>query len=477
MIYLLIVIIILILVIVYNAIKFTPYVIEYEDSVKEKVDYEKAYHHLSELIKCETISYSDYNDADVKEFKKFQDKLKEFYPLVFKNSDFKIIRNTGLYFKIEGNSSDEATVLMAHYDVVPVGDYDKWVKPPFSGLIENGILYGRGTLDTKGTLHGLLEAIEYMLDKGYKPKHDLYLCFGGDEETGGNEQKAIKDYLVSQNVNITLVVDEGGAIVKNAFPTVSNRIAAVGTGEKGSSYIEVELEGDGGHASNPPKHTAVGKLAEAISKVENIKFKTEIPVPFSQMLDIVGRHTSFGFKLILANRWLFNGLLKRIFLKSGGEMAAMCHTTSAVTMAQGSEMANVLPARAKATINYRSLNTDTNDSIVEKIKIAINNPNAKVWVSKSSEASAYSEIDNDAFKVVQTAINQTWGRDVIVSPYLMVASSDSRHYSDICKNVYRFCPMELDRKHRDMIHNYNEQMDLEMIDKCIDFYINLLKKI
>jgi carboxypeptidase PM20D1 len=477
MIYFLVFILLIIGLMLYRTFKFTPYQVGYQEVIKENIDYKKSYQNLSELIKCKTISYIDYSDADKAEFTKFQNKLKEFYPLIFDAAEFKIIRNTGLYFKIDGKSSDEATVLMAHYDVVSVGDYDKWEKPPFSGIIEDGILFGRGTIDTKGTFHGVMESLNHLLKKGYKPKHDLYLCFGGDEECEGNEQKAIKDYLVSKNVNITLVVDEGGAIVSNAFPTVKQKIAAVGTGEKGSSFFEVEVKGDGGHSSNPPKHTALGKLASHIVKIENMKYKTEISKPFSQMLDIVGRHTSFGFRFILANRWLFNYLLIKIFLKSGGEMAAMCHTTSAVTMAEGAQMPNILPNKAKAVINYRSLNIDSNNSIIERIKQTINDPETSVRYISGSEASVYSDITTSGYNIVKKAINQTWGTDVVVTPYLMVARSDSRHYSDICDTVCRFCPMELDKEHRNMIHNYNEQMDLKMIDKCIEFYINLLKLI
>jgi carboxypeptidase PM20D1 len=158
-------------------------------------------------------------------------------------------------------------------------------------------------------------------------------------------------------------------------------------------------------------------------------------------------------------------------------MAAMCHTTSAVTMAEGAQMPNILPNKAKAVINYRSLNIDSNNSIIERIKQTINDPETSVRYISGSEASVYSDITTSGYNIVKKAINQTWGTDVVVTPYLMVARSDSRHYSDICDTVCRFCPMELDKEHRNMIHNYNEQMDLKMIDKCIEFYINLLKLI
>lgn len=459
---------------IYRALKFKPLPSRFEALDKVAFDQDEAINNLRKMIQIPTISNSDYTKCDQKQFKHFAELLVELYPNVNKHCERKLLGNTGILYHFKGKSAANPTVLMSHYDVVPIGDIDKWDHPPFSGEIIDNCLWGRGTLDTKITLMATLQATETLLKKGFVPENDIYLSFSGDEEVAGKSAETIVDHLAKQGIKPGLVVDEGGAIVKDIFPTVTKDIAVIGIGEKGIMDVKFTVKGKGGHASTPPIHTALGELAMVINQCEKKPFKSHLSPPIIGLLDRVGRHASFPFRLLLANMWLFKGLLLFAFNKMGGELKAMIQTTQAFTMANASQQANVLPNQAQAVANYRLINNDSPEAVVQHLKAATKNINVDIEVIHSSVASPYTDINNDSYKRVEKAINQAWS-NVIVSPYLMIAASDSRHFCKISDNVCRFSAMRLSKEQRGLIHNYNERIELSMISECVTFYLNLIQ--
>lgn len=472
--YVISVFLVLIAVLLFRAIKFKPQAVTVETAAPVAFDQQLVVEHLSKMIQIPTISNQDFTKCDQQQFIHFEQLLAEQYPLVHQTCTKTKIDNTGLLFYWKGRSHAKPTVLMAHYDVVPVGDLSKWEHEPFSGQIIDNILWGRGTLDTKITLLGVMEGAETMIKQGFVPENDIYLSFAGDEEVAGTGAPAIVAYLAEHHIKPALVVDEGGAIVKDIFPTVTKDIAVIGIGEKGMVDMLFTANSKGGHASTPPQHTALGELAQAINACENKPFKSSFSAPILGLLDCVGRYASFPFRLVLANLWLFKGLLLSVFTKMGGELGAMIHTTQAFTMAEASQQSNVLPAQAKAVANYRLVNTDSVESVIAHLKTAINNHNIEVSVLHGMNASPYTDTKTPEYQRVATAVRQTW-KDVIVSPYLMIACSDSRHFCQISDNVCRFSAMRLSKEQRGLIHNYNERIELPMIKECVEFYLNLIQ--
>lgn len=465
---------VLIIIIIVRTISFKPKKQFDEEFEEVKFNQEKPISSLQEMIKCKTISYKDEKEEDYNEFLKFEEKLKQLFPEVHKKCEFTKLSPKSLVYYWRGlKSSKEPIVLMSHYDVVPVND-ELWSVDPFLGIVKDGYLWGRGTLDTKGTLNGILSATEELIKSGFTPKNDIYLCFSGNEEVLGYGAIKIVDWFESEAVKPKLVIDEGGAVVENVFPGVKEKCALVGIAEKGVAEIMLTLKASGGHASSPKPHTVIGELAKACVDIENNPLPRNISKPVKLMFDTLGRHSGFLYRMIFSNLWAFGWLLDLINKKQGGELNALMRTTMAFTQMEGSNANNVIPPLAKMGINSRIMTGETSDQAIEYLKGIIKNNKIEILKHRTSEPSTISRIDSPMYENLVDAIKATWG-GVIVAPYLMFAASDSRHYGRISSYVYRFSAMELSKKDREGIHGNDEKIKLTTINKIVEFYFRLIK--
>ncbi|MBR4035840.1 MAG: M20/M25/M40 family metallo-hydrolase [Oscillospiraceae bacterium] len=467
----LIILIVLIAVLVFRAAKFKAVDNGPRQPQPVSVNGSRARENLSTLVKFETVSNADFDKTDKDVFAAYRRKLKELYPAVTANSEYKELGNTAMLFKIKGKSDAQPTVLMSHYDVVPVEE-DRWENPPFCGEVIDGVLWGRGTLDTKITMVGIMEAMNDLLASGFVPENDVYLSFSGDEEVAGISAPAVVDWLESQGVKPVLVLDEGGAVVDGVFPGVDKPIAVIGIGEKGMCEVEFVATSEGGHSSTPPQHTSLGKLAQTIVNLENKPFKAQVTEPVEGLFNKVGPHAPFVLRMVFANMWLFKGLICKLASKLGGEINAMMRTTTAATMAQGSKQGNVLPNVSTARVNVRLLNNVTSQQALQYFQ-NLCEKDVTCHFTVQQDASPYASTDSEAWRKVEKAVGDTW-RDAIVSPYLMIAGSDSRHFSRICRDVYKFSAMALTKEERGLIHNDNERIPVEKIDQCVEFFHRLI---
>lgn len=466
----------LLVVILIRTAMFKPPVESEREIEDVEFDSDNAVRALQELVRCRTISYYDSALEDDAEFDKLIGLLPELYPEVCRECSFIRLPDRALLFKWEGIRHDEPSVMMSHYDVVPV-DEAKWTKPPFGAVIDdNGVLWGRGCVDTKLTFNGILFAANHLISQGFRPNQDIYFAFSGGEEINGLGAVNIVDWFETNGITPALVVDEGGAVVENVFPGVTRPCALVGLAEKGMMNLEFSVSTEGGHSSSPKPHTPIGILSKACCRVEKKTFRMHISGPAADMFDTLGRHSSFVYRMIFANLWCFGGVLNLLSKKSGGEMNALLRTTVAFTQASGSQAPNVIPPTASFVANLRLNPYDTVDSAVEHIRRVVNDDSVNLTVMPMAiNPSAISEAECPAWDMVATTILETWP-GCIVSPYLMVACSDSRHYGRISNHVYRFSAADLTADERAGIHGNDEHIRVEVIKRAVEFYIRLISK-
>lgn len=440
-----------------------------------EVDSESAVRNLSDMIRIKTVSSVNKSEEDEGAFEEFRALLSERYPALYSKALVEYPTDRSILIRIKGESEDAVSVLMAHYDVVSVNESD-WQKPPFGGVIEDGAVWGRGALDTKCSLLGALEASESLIRQGFIPKNDIYLAFGGDEEVGGYGARSIVKLFKDRGIVPALVLDEGGAVVENVFPGVKGQCALIGIAEKGMLNVEYKASGGGGHASAPIPNAPVGKLSRACLQVEGSAFKFRVSDPARLMLDTLARHSSFVYRMIFANLWLFAPILDLITRRSGGELNALLRTTTAFTVMEGSKGLNVIPTKARMTSNHRIIPGETVETTLHRIRKNVRDKSVEISVIDGMDPSRVSSVDSSAFALIEETATECW-QGVITSPYLMIACSDSRHWGEITDRVYRFSPMALSKEERATIHSGNERIPIATVTKVVEFYSRLISKL
>ena len=455
-----------------RALRFTPK--PQPELSQEEVAFDKdaAVEALARLVRCKTVSYNDHSREDEGEFQKLIGLLPQLYPNVMSTCDFQQLPDRALLLRWPGKTPGAPAVMMAHYDVVPV-DEEHWEKPPFDGILEDGVLWGRGTLDTKVTFNGILSAANALISQGFQPEHDVYFAFSGGEEVNGLGAPNIVSYFEQNGITPALVVDEGGAVVEDVFPGVKIPCGLIGIAEKGMMNVGFTARSQGGHASAPKPHTPVGVLSAACKNLEDHPFPAHIQGPAAQMFDTLGRYSTFAYRVIFANLWCFGWLLDLLAKKSGGEMNALLRTTVAFTQMKGSSARNVIPPEAEMVANMRLNPADSISSALDYLKKTVKNDAVEIEAIESFEPSPVSETDCAAWNKVACAVAETW-RGCVVSPYLMVQCSDSRHYGRISNHVYRFSAMDLTAEERGLIHGNNERIRVETVHRAVEFYLRLL---
>lgn len=460
-------------IIIIRTLRFKPQRLEKALENEEVIDRDRVVENLCTLVRCKTVSYRDHSLEDDAEFEKLIASLPTLYPNVYKKCSLTRLPDRALLYKWKGKNDGEVSVVMAHYDVVPV-NADAWEKPPFEAILEDGVIWGRGTLDTKVTFASILYAADKLIGEGFEPENDIYFAFSGGEEVNGKGASNIVDYFEANNITPSMVVDEGGAVVEGVFPGVSAPCGLIGIAEKGMMDVCYKSKSAGGHASAPKPHTPVGILSDACCKIENHPFKSHLSVPVAEMFDTLGRHSSFVYRMIFSNLWCFSPVLDMICKKSGGELNALMRTTVAFTQMEGSSASNVIPPEAKMVSNIRLNPFDTIDSGLEYLKKTVDNDAVEISVIHGMNPSRISRTDCDGYEKVALAIRSTW-KGTIVSPYLMVQCSDSRHWGRISDRVYRFSAMDLTSEERATIHGNNERIRIDALVRASEFYVRLMK--
>lgn len=437
------------------------------------IDIDRAVRRFSSLLQIPTVTTQDENDTDWAQFEKFRQTLDALYPLAAAKLQKQIFAGHTVVYHWDTGAPDEPIVLMAHQDVVSAGDPDGWTHPPFSGAVADGVIWGRGAIDDKGPLACILEAVEHLLAQGFTPDRDVYLLFGHNEEVAGDGVPTVVDYFRQQGIVPGLVIDEGGAVAGDLFP-IEQKIAAIGTAEKGILDLQLTAVDPGGHASMPGKNPATTRIARALVKLDSFEFPPAITPPIMEMLTIIGAHATGPLGAVLARAERLQWLITRLMPRSGPLMNAMIRTTAVPTVLEGSEGTNVMAETARAVVNVRILTGESVAGTVERIREIIHDPEVRLDILTASEPTPISPTTGPAFARVEKAVAQAFP-GAVTSPFLVVGASDARHLAQISDYVYRFYPFELDAEARGRIHSTDEQLTVEALAGGIRFYEAVLR--
>lgn len=441
-----------------------------------KLDESSFIERLSKAVQYRTVSQEPSNGL-FDEFLKFHKFLQESFPATHKILTKEVIGDFSLLFTWKGqNQQLKPILLMGHMDVVPVDPptQDKWTHPPFSGKIADGYIWGRGTMDDKVSVIAILEAVEQLLAQGFQPQRTVYLAFGHDEEIGGQNGAAkIATLLDSRKVELEYVLDEGGNITNGIIPNVSQSVALVGIAEKGYLSLELTVESPGGHSSLPPPDAAIGILSSAIHKLQTTPFPARLTEPTRKFFEFIGPELPWFQRIAVSNLWLFEPWVKE-HLEKSPVGAAMIRTTQAPTIFEAGIKENVLPTKARSVVNFRLLPGDTIATVTSRIRKTIGNPKIELApLSVRMEPSPVSDVESEAFGKLHSAIRQT-EPSTLVAPALLVAATDSRHYSKLTKNIFRFLPISVGPEDTKRYHGIDERISLKDYERCVRFYTKLM---
>lgn len=427
---------------------------------------------LSKMIQCETISVKDVPNKE--KFDQFHVLLRELFPLVFTKCEVVEI-DSSLLIKMKGKGKGEPILLMSHQDVVSAnGD---WTYPPFSGLIKDGKVWGRGTVDTKGSLFCIFQSIEELLKEGYEPNVDVYIASSSTEEVAGPGATKTVEYLKSKNVHLQFLLDEGGMIKSEPLKGVNGRFAMIGTLEKGTGNIKFIARSNGGHASAPGKNTPLVRLSRFILEIEDKDpNKAKLSPTVLETFKRFAPYTKGALGFVFKHGKALSPILEKILPKANPIAAAMIKTTMAFTMAKGAEGMNVLPEEAWVIANVRFIQHQGVKETMEILKPIADKYDIEIEIIQSKDAQPPVDFNGEAFKLVENTIKERFA-GVIPTPYAMTGGTDAYYYYPVTEDAIRFAPLEINEQQYKSIHALDENIDVATLPPGVDFYKAIVKKV
>jgi len=426
---------------------------------------------LSKAISFETVN------GNTDEFDRFRAFLKERYPLVNSAMSLETTSRGSLIYKWSSGSPDSglAPVLFCgHFDVVPATG--EWKIPPFSGEIDGEFVNGRGAIDCKNVVIGLLEAAETLLSSGFTPARDMYFAFGHDEEIGGPEgASAMARLFEERGLFFDMVLDEGTYITSDFNGVDGNAVAIIAVAEKGLLNLIISASSAGGHSARPPKHSTLGIVSEAACRVEASPMKPVLSQTTRKYFSKIAPTLPFSKRFLIANIPLTTPSLMR-WLSKTPEYNALIRSTMAVTMAEGSNAPNVMPPLSKMTVNCRMIQGNFASDVSRHVKSLMTGLDVDISPKAPPvEASKVSDYRKGAFRLLQSAVHARYGNDLIVTPGITLGGTDARYYSTVSDNVIRFMPFVLTRDIASRLHSNDEKVPIRALGAAVECYMSIMK--
>lgn len=469
------------LVLVGNTLRQGSRQIEAEPAQPLAVDRDGVVQTMAAAVRARTVSGETPVPGVEAEFEALHALLRERYPRVHAALEREVVGGHSLLFTWKGSDAAlKPVALMAHQDVVPIapGTEASWQRPPFDGVVEDGFVWGRGTLDDKSNLVTQLEALEMLLEAGVQPRRTIYFVFGHDEEIGGEHGVVrIVALLQQRGVRLDWVLDEGMAVTHGVMPGIEQPVALIGLAEKGSVSLRLAASAPPGHSSMPPGpgQGAVARLAAALARLDAQPLPGGIQGAAAEMFEAIAPEMPFGQRLALSNLWLTRPLVERM-LSRGAATNAMLRTTTAMTMLSAGMKENVLPGRAEAVVNFRILPGDTIGSVQAEVRRIVADEGIEITLhGQGFDPSRLATSRSDSFRLVEQAVRDIFP-DAVVAPSLMLAASDARHFDGISDASYRFMPIRFDSADLKRPHGTDERIAIDQLVDMVRFYHRLLAR-
>ena len=442
--------------------------VKLDDSERAKEYGEK----LATLVRKETIS--SRFEPDRTKFYEFHELLEEMFPNIHKTCE-KHVFNGSLLFKWSGKGTHEPILFMSHHDVVEATG--TWEHGAFSGDIDdNGCVWGRGTVDTKASLFCELTAVEELIKDGFVPECDVYIASSCTEEWSGEGAPSTVEYLKQQGVKFAYLMDEGGMILEEPIAGVKGTYGMVGVLEKGYGDVKFIAKGKGGHASAPGKNTPLVRLGKFMVDVEKKSpFKREFNPTVKEMFSRLAPNMVFYMKMIFANMWLFEGILRKVLPSISSAAGAMIQTTLAFTTAKGSDGLNVLPQEAWVTGNMRFIPHQDDKESIALISEVAKKYNIETEVIYKDAPCPVVDFKSDVFHLVETVAAEVYP-GIGICPYVMTGGTDAKFYRDLSDNCLRFAPLYINGQQYGSIHGLNENIYQGALPKGVDFYKIMIQR-
>lgn len=429
---------------------------------------------LAAALRCVTVSYADPEAADTTgdsaeaEFVRLGAHLEHSFPRVHAELELEKFGHSRLYTWRGTDPSRTAAILLAHQDVVPASDPDRWTHPPFAGVVDEEFIWGRGAIDDKSRVLAILEAVESALAAGLRPRHTIQLAFGHDEEVFGDAGAVrMAARLRERGVRADLLLDEGGVITEGIVNDVRVPVATIMLGEKGYATVRLSVSEAGGHSSMPGRQTAIGRLARAVSRIQDRPMPLRVTPVVTDMLTRLRPHLPAAKRRLLGVAAVAAPVVARI-MAATPQTEALVRTTTAPTVIRGGVKANVLPQRAEALINFRILPGDSVDSVLAHCRRIVRDDRVRIeLVGMSSEPSPTTG-PGPRFDLIAEITEQVVP-GVAVTTGLVPGATDSRHYDDLAETRCNFAPIQLRAADLERIHGNDERLSRVNYARLIDF--------
>lgn len=429
---------------------------------------------LAKLIQVPTVS--ELGQTDFSQFEAFHQLLEETFPHLWSACEAEKF-GAGLLLRWPGKNPDALPVMfMNHHDVVdPNGEWAE--HGPFSGDIADGRVWGRGTLDTKSGLFGMMQAADELAAEGFTPACDVYFESACDEENDGVTCRAAIEALHGRGIRMDWCLDEGGYLVDDPMGFTPGTFAMAGVGEKPYVSLKFTAEDSGGHASTPGKKTALVRLGQFMADAEKHRaklFPVELSPTIAEMLRRMAPSVNGPLKHLFAHPGLFRPLLKKVMPAVSATANALMSTTAAFTMAGGSDSPNVLPSQAWVIANMRCSHHQGKAASVKAITDLAAKHGLRAEMLEESVESPLSPYDSDAFRLLEEAVGRNYP-GTVTTPYIMTGASDCRFASLVTDNCLRLCPFHITMEQTATIHSPNENIDIATLAAGVDTYRYLIE--